>query len=279
MTLSVSQSESLLRKAFPSPPPSLTVTICGGGNGAHVAAGYISSKGYTVNVLTRRPDDWNSSILVSTEGSSWASKGVIRGVLSTVSSDPADVIPQSDVVIIAAPAHAHPQLLELIAPHLPASGCSVGALFAQGGFDWAAQKALGTKLSSLHMLFGLQNIPWICKATRYGHEARIIGPKQTLYVTCYPLSRMSAATALMELLFDIPCASVANFLNLTLTPSNQIIHPARYYGIFRVSSISPFPALDKYSKVVQDWDGVRTYSTAELAERKGLTLCRSLPHE
>ena len=35
----------------------------------------------------------------------------------------------------------------------------------------------------------------------------------------------------------------------------RFCRPARYYGIFR------------------DWDGERTYSRAELAERKGLTLC------
>lgn len=59
----------------------------------------------------------------------------------------------------------------------------------------------------------------------------------------------------MQSLFDIPCDTVANFLNLTLTPSNQIIHPARYYAIFR------------------DWDGKRTYTIDELEKRRGMTLC------
>ncbi|KAJ8540672.1 hypothetical protein ON010_g12555 [Phytophthora cinnamomi] len=58
----------------------------------------------------------------------------------------------------------------------------------------------------------------------------------------------------MQTLFDIPCKTVANFLNLTLTPSNQIIHPARYYAIFR------------------DWDGKRSYTHEELKKREGLTL-------
>lgn len=29
----------------------------------------------------------------------------------------------------------------------------------------------------------------------------------------------------VEAMFDIPCGTVPNFLNLTLTPSNQILHP------------------------------------------------------
>jgi len=32
------------------PSKKLHVCVCGGGNGAHCAAGYIASKGYTVNV-------------------------------------------------------------------------------------------------------------------------------------------------------------------------------------------------------------------------------------
>jgi hypothetical protein len=39
---------------------------------------------------------------------------------------------------------------------------------------------------------------------------------------------------------------VPNFLNLTLVPGNQIIHPGRYYGLFR------------------HWDGVQTYKESEV---------------
>ena len=38
----------------------------------------------------------------------------------------------------------------------------------------------------------------------------------------------------------------------------RLVHAARYYGIF------------------WDWDGEKTYSKADLAERKGLTLCESV---
>jgi len=35
-------------------------------------------------------------------------------------------------------------------------------------------------------IFGLYNIPWICKIADYGKSVRIIGPKDALYVTCKP---------------------------------------------------------------------------------------------
>ncbi|TDH65557.1 hypothetical protein CCR75_007811 [Bremia lactucae] len=225
------------------------VTICGGGNGAHVAAAYLSSKGLRVQVLTRHPERWAQTLQLSTAGSSWEHKGVMTGSLSLVSKKAKHVIPQSDVVLITAPAHVHPAILEHIAPYLK-SGVKLGALFAQGGFDWAAKKALGVeKLAKIDM-----NIPWICKTIEYGKKCRIIGPKQCLYVASYPVEKKQEAATLMQTLFDMPCKTVANFLNLTLTPSNQIIHPARYYAIFR------------------DWDGKKTYTLEELQNRKGLTL-------
>ncbi|OWZ02762.1 hypothetical protein PHMEG_00025617 [Phytophthora megakarya] len=255
MTLSVATARNELKQRVPSALASVgVVTICGGGNGAHVAAAYLASNGVRVQVLTRQPERWGQTLELSTAGSSWESKGVITGRLSLVSKHAKHVIPQSDVVIVAAPANAHPSILEQVAPHLK-KGVKLGALFAQGGFDWAAKKALGEeKLAHVDLLFGLQNIPWICKATEYGHKCRIIGPKQCLYVACYPVERKEEAAALMLMLFDIPCKTVANFLNLTLTPSNQIIHPARYYAIFR------------------DWDGKKTYTHEELKKREGLTL-------
>uniref|UniRef100_M4BL49 Opine dehydrogenase domain-containing protein n=1 Tax=Hyaloperonospora arabidopsidis (strain Emoy2) TaxID=559515 RepID=M4BL49_HYAAE len=230
------------------------VTICGGGNGAHVAATYLVSKGVRVQVLTRQPERWAQTLELSTAGSSWEAKGTITGRLSLVSKHAKHVVPQSDVVILAAPANVHPLILKQVGPYLK-KGVKLGTLFAQGGFDWAVQKALGEeRLANVDLLFGLQNIPWICKVTEYGHKCRIIGPKQCLYVACYPVERKEEAATLLQTLFDIPCKTVANFLNLTLTSSNQIIHPARYYSIFR------------------DWDGKRTYTLEELKNRKGLTL-------
>jgi opine dehydrogenase len=234
------------------------VTICGGGNGAHAAVAWIGSKSeYKVNLLTRRPQDWKKQVVVHCAGSSWESKGSITGTLNKVSANPAEVIPGSSIVIVAAPAHVHFAILKSIASHLDA-GASVGSLYCQGGFDWAAQGALGMQgLSRLNCLWGLQNIPWICNLknpANYGKQSWIIGPKQKLFVAASPPSKAASMCAPIAALFDIPCTTVPNFLSLTLAPSNQIIHPARYWAIFR------------------DWDGKKSYSHAELAARNGLTL-------
>mmetsp|Transcript_16200 Transcript_16200/g.32315 ORF Transcript_16200/g.32315 Transcript_16200/m.32315 type:complete len:433 (+) Transcript_16200:184-1482(+) len=210
----------------------LTVTVCGGGNGAHCSAGYIASKGFRVNILTRKPEKWSDTLTITTATSSWASKGSFVGKLAVVSNDPADVIPDSDVVIVAAPAHVHGSILKGCAEYLK-EGVFVGTIFAQGAFDWIATEALGSSMSKVKAIFGLQNIPWICKITEYGKEARILGPKDVLKVVSYPVEAVDEVASLMTRFYDIPSTTIPNFLSVTLTPSNQIIHPARYYSIFR----------------------------------------------
>lgn len=145
MTLSVASARAQLERHVPAAADKAavgTVAICGGGNGAHVAAAYLASQGVRVHVLTRRPERWGETVEVSTAGSSWESRGSFLGRLHLVSSHAQRVIPQADVVLVAAPANAHPDILAAVAPHLK-RGVKLGALFAQGGFDWAAKKALG----------------------------------------------------------------------------------------------------------------------------------------
>jgi len=38
------------------------VTIVGGGSSAHILIPFLSGAGFTVNILTRRPEEWSSEI-------------------------------------------------------------------------------------------------------------------------------------------------------------------------------------------------------------------------
>eukprot|EP01080_Neovahlkampfia_damariscottae_P003329 gene3329-5768_t len=222
-----------------------TICVCGGGSGSHVTAGYLGNKGYKVNVLTRQPEKWNEGIqknggmIVHTRKNGETEMSKVVGKINKVSSDAKEVAPEADVFLLGGPAHANPDLLAKIAPYVK-KGAFVGALYGQGGFDWAARALLKEKYSDV-VVFALQHIPWICTKIVYGQEVRMIGPKKKLSVSCIPISKGEEVAKLCTDLFDINTVTIPNFLCLTLTPSNQIIHPARYYGIFK------------------DWDGKKTY--------------------
>jgi len=50
-----------------------------------------------------------------------------------------------------------------------------------------ARSVLGERLEKENItIFGLLNIPWLCKMKVYGESARIIGPKKGLYMAMVP---------------------------------------------------------------------------------------------
>jgi len=81
-------------------------------------------------------------------------------------------------------------------------------------------------------VFCLQYVPFICKVVNYGQDINIIGPKRTLYLAAYPVEKVHYACNAISQCYFLPCIPIPSFLNLTLCPSNQIIHTGRVTGFF-----------------------------------------------
>ena len=89
-------------------------------------------------------------------------------------------------------------------------------------------------------------MPFTCKAPEYGRTAKINGVKSDLRITAVPTHKQDKIALMCSHLWAIPAVPIPNFLSLTLTPSNQIIHPGRSWGIFK------------------DWDGVTGFEPSEI---------------
>ena len=101
------------------PSTQLVVTLVGGGNSTHCMAPLLAAAGFPVNILTRRPDDWSKEISVVNEDLGWIRATKIACVPNLITSNPAECIPQSDIVwFCGVPIHHNPALLQLIKPHL-----------------------------------------------------------------------------------------------------------------------------------------------------------------
>lgn len=123
----------------------------------------------------------------------------------------------------------------------------MGTIFGQGAFDLQARYVLGEDIAKKNLtIFSLQYVPFLCRASSYGKQVDIIGPKKHLYVASYPPERVNEVCTIMSLAYMIPSIPIANFLNITLCPSNQIIHPGRVYGFFK------------------DWDGKTTFKAKDM---------------
>lgn len=232
----------------------MRITICGGGNAAHTAAGLLSScKGHLVNVYLSIPDEaklWQTGIEEQGGLMVHRKTGSIKGIPEKISSDPAEVIPDSQLVLLAIPAFAHESVLEEIASCL-APGTLVGALAARGSFDLCTREVLGSRSNEV-TLFGLQTLPWACRIKSYGSEVEILGTKAKVDCAACPPKQAEALVSFLSDELDLPLAPMASFLSLTLAGTGQIIHPGVMFGLFSTWDGSLFDEAPLFYQGIDD---------------------------
>lgn len=222
-----------------------TICICGGGSQGHISAGVISSKGYNVNILTRRPHLWSHDFkTVDLSGKEYC------GRLDIISSDPKDVIPQSDIVLITVPGFAIREEIESIRPYLK-EDVILGSVFGGSGFFIACQDVIGLEVRA----FALQRVPYTGRPLEYGHSGRLKGYKPYLKVGFMNLDE-SIQESIMDLLTDwysTPVYKLSHWLEATLSNSNPLLHPCRMYVMFK--DWTPDKVYDRIPYMYNtDWD-------------------------
>lgn len=266
MEACLNQFEQWAAKAAPADRP-LRVTIVGAGNLCHVMAGTFGARPDTqVSVFTRRAAEIAENMTavgVKVTVQSLA-KGIpdteLLGKCKAVSADPAEVIPDADLIIITTPSHARKWVMQQITPHLPSDRLVfVGVMPGMGGFDWIADEILAQAGRRRNVVvWGLKDVPYMSAWTTPGVSATNLGPKKDLYLALgHPRERelpavvavaeeeekqavapvdevraMNVLADILKELTDIPVVKLSSFMVITLTPGNPIMHPSIMYGMF-----------------------------------------------
>ncbi len=205
-----------------------TVCICGGGSLGHVIAGVLSSireKPLKVNILTTKPALWNRTLEISTP------KGkVLKGDINMISSDPREVIPQSDIVLICLPGNLIRKALLTIRDSL-SEGTYVGCVFSSTGFFFEALEILPGNVK----LWGFQRVPFIARTVEYGRSANILGYKKEHKIAIERATEdeKEKFRAYLENLFEYPTVLLNNHLEASITNSNPLLHTSRLYMMFK----------------------------------------------
>lgn len=201
----------------------MKVCLCGGGAQTHVIAAWLSSQGCPTSILTRRPNEWNANYSVSTDS------GEMIALIDKISDNPADVIPDADVILLTVPGGANGKELEKIRPYLK-SGSYVGGVFCSSGFFFEALKILPPDVK----LWGFQRVPFIARIEEYGHKAILKSTRPQLKVAVERASdeEKESLRAWIEKYFGSETVLLANYLEASITNSNPILHTARLYTMF-----------------------------------------------
>lgn len=217
----------------------LTVTIVGGGASAHTLIPLLSAAKYHVNLLTRKPARWSKQIELQYQSTEEEVIKTFPGEISKISSNPKDVIPESDVIILCMPVNQYRNALHHIGPQLkPEKKVYIGTVYGQAGFNWMVdelKRDFGLK-KIVTFSFGL--IPWICRVKEYGKTGITYGIKPINVAAVEPKGEFDE---LNQNILEKVCVGwfgksevrqADNFISLTFSVDNQIIHPSRCYGLF-----------------------------------------------
>merc|ERR1719277_98739 len=173
------------------------------------------------------------------------------GLIHKISKDPAELIPQSDIVLWTGPVTTTKEIFETIRPYLDTRRTAVGTIFAQGLVHLLAQRTFGPDVR----FFALRNIPWLCRTVKPGEESVIVGAKTSIGIMTTNCSD-SWVKSDLEPLFVVqktgkwePVIDILpDFCPIVFNPANQIIHPARYWALFRNWRGKPLTGEDEPSE-------------------------------
>ncbi len=215
----------------------MRVCICGGGNAVHVMASDMGARDdLTVGIYAPFQDEaerMRNGLATTERGISRNLRGQLTyGKPDLISPDPADVVPGADVVLIPLPSFSHVGTLQAIGPFLK-DGCTVVALPGQGGFNWVVRHVLGAKKAARITIAGTNQLPYQCRILEYGAAVDLIGHKTEIKVATEPREKSDEVAKLLTNLIGVTQVDpLPNFLTVTLTPANQVIHPTIMYGLF-----------------------------------------------
>jgi len=205
----------------------MVIGICGGGNIAHSLIGLLGSDSSNeIRLLTRKPNEWQKQIrVVNREGQD------LQGKLAIVSDDASQVIPECELIILALPSQARESVIKQIAPFV-SENTWIGSFPGMGNFEFICHKYLPLKEKDIRV-FASQRVPCIARVSNYGEEVVMTSKKDSMAVATLDPLLVNQIADLLAPILDMQIIPLNNFLEVTLSTSNPILHPARMYALFK----------------------------------------------
>lgn len=217
--------------------------IIGGGNIGTLMAADLRKKGEDVIVYTSHPEQWTGKIEVY--GCEDDLLFVVSGV--TVVSDLERAILGADYLWVTWPSFLFGQLAEELV-HCTYIPQNIGVVPGTGGAEFSFLPLIRRGCT----LLGLQRVHSIARIRENGKSVYQLGRKKELAVAAIPQSRTQFFSRQIENWFDIPCRELPNYLSVTLTPSNPILHTSRLYSMLR--KYDRGQVFDRNYLFYEEWD-------------------------
>ncbi len=222
----------------------MNITIVGAGNIGTQIAVHAAAKGHSVTIFTKNFVKFAKRLIIVNE----CNKVMLEGDIKDVTDDPDQAFSCADVIIITLPSFCQNDFANKYERYAR-NKLYVGFFPGTGGSECIFDKWLFKGVT----LFGLQRVPSVARLIEYGSKVRATGYRDNLFLGALPNDDTELCCHFISSLFDIQCFPLPNYLNVTLTPSNSILHTSRMYCLFKEYSKS-VPFYDSIPLFYEDWD-------------------------
>ena len=201
----------------------MRITIVGGGNIGTQFAVHCAEKGHEVTVFTSKPDIYSGHLNIVDDAGITTHEGDIR--LAT--ADPEIAFRNAEFIMVTMPATMMKMIAETIFDHTD-SKPMIGVVPGNGGSECAFRKCIERG----NAFFGIERVPAIARLIQKGKTVKSTGYRDELHVAALPKKNAEMCAELIGSIFDKRTTAIPNFLNLTMTPSNPILHTTRLRTLF-----------------------------------------------
>ena len=202
----------------------MKICVIGGGNIGTLCASELAAGGCEVAMYTSRPETWSRTIRVYDADENL----LLETDRVRATDDLAEAVSGATQIWITHPAFLFEALAKQLLPHVRA-GQMLLVIPGSGGAEFSFQPLLEKGL----ILCGLQRVHCIARLKKKGESVYALGRKPSLALGAIPAGAAPLWAAEIARLLSIPCEALPNYLSVTLTPSNPILHTSRLYSMFR----------------------------------------------
>lgn len=202
----------------------MNITIVGGGNVGTLLAGEFTKKGNKVTIYTRDKSKWKEEITVLDKDTNIEYKYIPYKITENIK----EAMESAKIIFITLPPFASKKFIlesqEYIKPNT-----WVGFYPGTGGIEFISSKLIEKGC----IIFGTQRISSVVRLKKYGESVVTSGKRKELFLGTIPENKKVDVSKKISELLDIKITPLPNYLNVTLTPSNPILHPSRLYTMFK----------------------------------------------
>lgn len=221
----------------------MNICIIGFGNIGTLTAGELAWKGNHVSVLSSKPEKISDIITVYDTQNHCS----FSGKIALATSDYALAVKDAEMILITVPSVALKSIADQLYP-VVTKGMRIGIFPGTGGVEFLFSKFLEKGC----VVFGLQRVHSIARLKTYGQSVNMTGRKKSISAAALPPSETNRICQEMQSLFNMECKPLPNYLSITFTPSNPVLHTSRLYRLFK--NYQPGTTYQKNPFFYQDWD-------------------------